>query len=166
MPLFERLADSALHDGIVICRGKVPPCKQANAIAWTDGLAVIADGTVSDDIASWAAAHLYGHCMAWTDATGLREWDLSKNPRNTTLDEIARYEASAGDFGLYLLYKVARELEPWFRFRSEQDWVLYMHHLIRVDNYPGPIVSLPQFMARAPRMAPKGFDPGWAFNLR
>lgn len=166
MSLFERLADSALHDGVVICRGKVPPCQQANAIAWTDGLAVIVDSGISDDVGSWAAAHLYGHCMSWADATGLRQWDLSKNSRNTTLDEIARYEAGAGDFGLYLTNKVSRELGPWFRFRSERDWVLYMHHLMRVDNYSGPRVDLPQFKARVPNATPKGFEPGWAFNLR
>lgn len=165
MSLLARLTDLALHDGIVICHGVLPQCPEGPAIAWTDGLAVMVDTYCDGDVAAWAAAHLYGHCMSWAAAPTLRAWDRHKEPNNVCLAEVATYEAGAGNFGLYLVNKVSQNLSRWFVDRSEQDWEKYQKSLQSV-GYKSPPTGLPTLDARVPTARPHRFEPGWAFDLR
>ena len=163
--LFEKIAESLLQDGIVLCRvesieqgeGEPPP------LAETDGIEVRVLARLSDADASWLGVHLAGHALQWASKPNARRWDLRKTGKNSTLSEVLAYEEQAGAYAMNALERVA-QLQSWYWSRARADWRSYGAWLVSA-GWSGEVPDMQERDPETCHCRPYFFPPGRAFEV-
>ena len=135
--LFEKIAESLLQDGIVLCRvesieqgeGEPPP------LAETDGIEVRVLARLSDADASWLGVHLAGHALQWASKPNARRWDLRK-----------------------------AQLQSWYWSRARADWRSYGAWLVSA-GWSGEVPDMQERDPETCHYRPCFFPPGRAFEV-